>query len=74
MEFRKDVPQAPGLYWYRLAEDSHLYHCQVWRRHGTLIASTGEGRKPVTEFERLWSTDFLAEPKVVSDDKKTSSR
>ncbi len=75
--FSQEPPSAPGLYWYRLVEDSAIHYTRVWEheihteefldgkwgKNKVLVVSIGSGFKPVTQFGRWWSNEFLPDAK-----------
>lgn len=65
MKFSQEPPKEPGVYWFRLTEDSGVHHTRVWRQEwdGKLVTASGDGvAMDVERFGRWWSTDFLREP------------
>ena len=62
--FKQAPPGDPGLYWYKLIEESSVHFCHVWRQQwdGKLVANSGGVPSPVERFGRFWSVDFLPEP------------
>lgn len=63
MKFSQQYPKAPGLYYYRLMEDSNIHHCRVWESPSMgLVATAGDKYKSVTKFARWWSIEFLPQP------------
>ena len=66
MIFSQTPPTEPGLYYFKLTEDSGIHHCEVWfsPSYNALCAGAGDGGyKPVDKFGRWWSTEFLPRPK-----------
>lgn len=59
---RTNVPDEPGLYWYRMNGAGTWRHQEVYRqpmnaqgvKKGTLVVNNGEGPIPVTRPHRHW--------------------
>lgn len=72
-EFSQQYPKVPGLYWYKLVEDSNWHNTRVWEHpiYG-LVASAGNTFKSVKLFRRWWSVEFLPEPKEMIEERAAS--
>lgn len=68
MKFSQRPPKEPGIYWYRLVEDSNTHFCHVWLSPVTsLLVAAADGKwKPVEQFSRWWSDEFLREPEAIA--------